>query len=176
MAEAYKRVEKAQESLPANEIRVRRVVGIGRYLKRAYELLNGPDASDTVVIKGVSNAVESAVKLAELVRHRVKGLHQVNKISFIEIVDEYEPLEEGLDKLSFKRIVTMLQITLSKTAPADLNDIGYQEPIPDDQVQDYNERERVDRPRDNNDRRGGRGQGGRGRRQPGGGRGGRGRP
>ena len=47
----------------------------------------------------MSNAVESAVKLAELIKHRIKGLHQSNKISHITIVDEYEPLEEGLDHL-----------------------------------------------------------------------------
>jgi hypothetical protein len=30
------------------------------------------------------------------------------------MVDEYEPLEEGLDQLKFTRVVTMLEITLSK--------------------------------------------------------------
>ena len=57
MSEAYRRVDKPQETLPTNEIRVRRGVGIGRYLKRAWELLNGSEGDDTVVIKGVSNAV-----------------------------------------------------------------------------------------------------------------------
>ena len=73
MADSYRRVDKAEDTLPANEIRVRRGVGIGRYLKRAWELLNGAEGSDdTVVIKGVSNAVQSAVNLAELIKHRVK--------------------------------------------------------------------------------------------------------
>ena len=79
MAEAYRRAEKQEDTLPSNEIRVRRGVGIGRYLKRAWELLNNTEGGDdTVVIKGVSNAVQSAVDLAELIKHRVKGLHQVN--------------------------------------------------------------------------------------------------
>jgi hypothetical protein len=72
MAESYRRVARAEDSLPAHEIRVRRGVGIGRYLKRAWELLNGPEGKDTVIIKGVSNAVQSAVNLAELIKHRVK--------------------------------------------------------------------------------------------------------
>ena len=144
MAEAYRRVDKADEILPANEIRVRRGVGIGRYLKRAWELLNsGVDSDDTVVIKGVSNAVQSAVNLAELIKHRVKGLHQINKISNITIVDEYEPLYEGLDHLKFSRVVTMLQITLTKSENVDKSDIGYQAPIPESEVQEYNERERL---------------------------------
>ena len=126
--------------MPPNEIRVKRGVGIGRYLKRAYELLT--DASNTqeqITIKGVSNAVESAVKLAELIKHRIKGLHQNNKISHITIIDEYEPLEEGLDHLKFTRIVTMLEIVLSKTK-LDTEDIGYQAPIDESEVQEYSER------------------------------------
>jgi DNA-binding protein len=133
--EAYRKIEKAEEPLPSNEIRVRRGVGIGRYLKRAWELLNAPEGSDeTIVIKGVSNAVQSAVNLAELVKHRVKNLHQVNKISNITIVDEYEPLVEGLDHLKFSRVVTMLQITLTKSDNVDKTDVGYQGPIPEDEV------------------------------------------
>jgi len=126
MAESYRRVDRTEEVLPTNEIRVRRGVGIGRYLKRAWELLNSTESNnDTVVIKGVSNAVQSAVNLAELIKHRVKGLHQINKISNITIVDEYDPLVEGLDKLQFSRIVTMLQITLTKSPNVDKTDIGY---------------------------------------------------
>ena len=176
MADKYNRIEKPQEVLPSNEIRVKRGVGIGRYLKRAHELLNttqtdsqqpgGLTPTDHIVIKGVSNAVESAVKLAELIKHRIKGLHQLNKISHITIVDEYEPLEEGLDHLKFTRIVTMLEITLSKSA-GNTEDVGYQPPIDESEVQEYSERQddfgdengRRRRPR----RYGGRGRGGQGR-------------
>lgn len=140
--EAYRRVDKAEDALPANEIRVRRGVGIGRYLKRAWELLNKPEdgsaQNDTIIIKGVSNAVQSAVNLSELIKHRVKGLHQVNKICNIIITDEFEPLYEGLDKLSFQRIVTMLQITLTTNeSKIDKSDTGYQPPIPDEDVQEF---------------------------------------
>jgi len=100
--------------LPENELRVRRNVGIGRYLGRAVEQLKATDNA-TIVIKGVSNAIESVIKLAELVKHRVKGVCQVNKIENLSIVDEYEPLEEGLDHLTFTRNVTMLTIILSKS-------------------------------------------------------------
>jgi len=158
--------------LPPNEIRVKRGVGIGRYLKRAHELLNaapgttspgGATAADHIVIKGVSNAVESAVKLAELIKHRIKGLHQLNKISHITIVDEYEPLEEGLDHLKFTRIVTMLEITLSKEA-RNTSDVGYQPPIDESEVQEYSERQEDLNGEDGRRRRGRRfgGRGGRG--------------
>ncbi len=84
------------------------------------------------MIKGVSNAVQSAVNLAELAKHRVKNLHQINQISNIKIIDDYLPLYEGLDVLSVPRIVTMLQITLTKDPNVDKNDIGYQQPIDED--------------------------------------------
>jgi hypothetical protein len=149
--EAYRRVDKVEDALPANEIRVRRGVGIGRYLKRAWELLNAPaegtPINDTIIIKGVSNAVQSAVNLAELIKHRVKGLHQMNKICNIVITDEFDPLYEGLDKLSFQRIVTMLQITLTTNVEnVDTKDTGYQSPIPEDEVTEFIA-ERVQPPR-----------------------------
>ena len=76
MAEKYRRVETVQDKLPENEIRVKRGLGIGRYLKRANDLLTGKiEGQDSVVIKGVSNAMEGVVKLGELIKHRVKGLY-----------------------------------------------------------------------------------------------------
>jgi DNA-binding protein len=125
MAEAYRKVLKTEESIPTNEIRVKRGAQIGRYLKRAWDLFEGEDKQDTIVIKGMSNAIQSAVNLAELVKHRFKGIHQINKISNIVLVDEYEPLYEGLDRLKFERSVTLLQITLTKSSKVDTSDIGY---------------------------------------------------
>ena len=147
MADKYMRVRKEQDKLPENEIRVRKGVGIGRYLRRAHDLLSGKVAGqDSVVIKGVSNAMESAVKLAELIKHRVKGLHQLNLIENLTIVDEYEPLEEGLDYLKFERQVTMFTVTLSQKE-MDHKDIGYQLPIPESEVMEYDETTFDERPR-----------------------------
>jgi ribonuclease P/MRP protein subunit RPP25 len=70
--------------------------------------------SSTVVIRGVASAMENVIRLAEVVKHRFAGLHQLNSIQTIEIVDEYEPLEEGLDHLIFKRYNTLLTVTLSR--------------------------------------------------------------
>ena len=67
----------------------------------------------------------TAVNLAELVKHRIKNLHQINKITTIEIIDEFEPLYEGLDRLKFNSVVPFIQITLTKSESVDKNDIGY---------------------------------------------------
>ncbi len=68
--------------------------------------------------------MESVVRLAELVKHRVKGLHQITKVTSIAITDEYEPLEEGLDHLSFTRNLPALIITLS-LEELDASTLGY---------------------------------------------------
>jgi hypothetical protein len=111
------------------------------------------------------------VNLAELIKRRFKGLHQINKVSNITIVDEYEPLYEGLDKLQLTRVVTMLQITLTRSSIVDKSDPGYQPPIPESEVQEYEiQREGYER----RERRGGlRSTGGRGNRPQGHRRGGR---
>jgi hypothetical protein len=45
--------------------------------------------------------MEKIIQIAETIKYRVKGLHQVNNIGTIEIIERYEPLEEGLDILIF---------------------------------------------------------------------------
>lgn len=85
MADKYHRVQK-KEDLPFNEIRVRKPQqqrgrfqsgGVGKYLKRAVEVLG---KENQVIIKGISEAIETAVKLAELVKHKIKNIYQENKI------------------------------------------------------------------------------------------------
>ena len=87
------------------------------------------------MVKGVKEAIESAVQLAELIRHRVKGLHQIIEIKTTEFKDEYEPLEEGLDRLVFKRNEPSIEILLTIDAPPNAESLkGYQKPLADNEV------------------------------------------
>jgi len=86
----------------------------------------------------MSNAMESVVRLAELIKHRFVGLHQVSRIEDHEFADEWEPLYVGMEALKHTRKVTMLTITLSKTAQ-DTGNVGYQLPIPEEDVKAYEE-------------------------------------
>ena len=125
MAEKYARIRRDQEKLADNEISVRRTDPVGKYLRRANDLLTGKvEGYNSIVIRGVAQAMENVVRLAELVKHRVAGLYQTNAIETIEIKDEFEPLEEGLDHLVFTRNSTMLSITLS-LAQLNNRDVGY---------------------------------------------------
>jgi len=143
MADKYNRLPRPEEVLPANEIRVKRDPRVGKYLKRANDILTGKveNAGNTIVLKGVQQAMENVVKLAELIKHRFTGLYQFNSVETIEIRDEYEPLEEGLDHLVFKRYSTLLTIVLTRNEPEDRNHIGYQDPVPDSEVVAFEERE-----------------------------------
>lgn len=61
------------------------------------------------------------------------GLHQSTEISSTDIVDTWEPLEEGLHRLETKRSVSEITVTLSKNQ-LDSSSPGYQAPLPADQV------------------------------------------
>ena len=60
----------------------------------------------------MGEAIYKIHTIAEIVKYRVPGLHQVNEISCRTFHDEYLPLVEGLDKLVFTRKVSCFEITL----------------------------------------------------------------
>merc|ERR1711953_34263 len=60
----------------------------------------------------------------------------LTSLSTTEIVDEYEPLEEGLDKVTETRTLSCIEIKLSKDE-LDTSDKGYQAPLPESEVTDY---------------------------------------
>nr|CAG4708209.1 unnamed protein product [Naegleria fowleri] len=88
---------------------------------------------DSVVLKAMGKAIQKAVTIAEVLKRRVAGLHQITSIESQEIEDQYEPKEEGMDVVTKKRTVSSIIIKLSKK-PLDTNALGYQPPIPEDQV------------------------------------------
>merc|ERR1712107_444204 len=112
---------------------------MGAYVSRAAEVYNELGKSE-VTITGSGNAITKAVQLAEVVKRRFKGLHQITSLRTQEFLDEYEPLEEGLDRVIDTRTVSVIDIKLSK-APLDTSDKGYQPPIDESQVTEYSKDE-----------------------------------
>ncbi|KAL9654719.1 hypothetical protein ABK040_008516 [Willaertia magna] len=88
---------------------------------------------DAVVLKAMGKAIQKAVTIAEVLKRRVPNLHQITSIESQTIEDQYAPQEEGLDTKTQTRIKSSITITLSKK-PIDKSHVGYQEPIPLDQV------------------------------------------
>lgn len=75
-------------------------------------------------MKASGNAIAKACVIADVLRRRIKGLGQLAKITHIKIVDEYEPLEEGLDFVTIDRFLSVIEITLS-TKEMDKTHYGY---------------------------------------------------
>merc|ERR1712046_545713 len=90
----------------------------------------------TITITGTGNAITKAVTLAEVAKRRFKGLHQITSLRTTEIVDEFEPLEEGLDKVTETRTLSCIEIKLSMEA-LDTGDKGYQAPLAESEVTEY---------------------------------------
>ncbi|CAA2975343.1 ribonuclease P subunit p25 [Olea europaea subsp. europaea] len=81
----------------------------------------------------MGRAINKSVTIVELIKRRIVGLHQITSIQSTDITDTWEPLEKGLQTLETTRKVSMITIKLSKKV-LDTTNIGYQLPIPADQV------------------------------------------
>ena len=78
------------------------------------------------MFKATGNAIPTALLAAEIVRRRIKGLHQVNAIGSIEVVDEFKATEEGLDDIKLTRNISLLSVKLTKKpSEEDLKSNGY---------------------------------------------------
>jgi len=67
-----------------------------------------------VILKATGLATATAVAVAEILKNQIVGLNQESTIKNIQVVDEYEPKEQGLDKVTIKRDLAVLEVKLSK--------------------------------------------------------------
>merc|ERR1719464_437386 len=143
----YRKVVKPNENIDKGdeEIRVTSTGSVSAYVSRAATVF-GELEKQYVVIAATGNALTKAVTAAEVIKRRFKGLHQITKFGSQEVVDEYEPLEEGLDNVTESRNLPFLEITLSKTA-LDSSDKGYQPPIDESLVKEVTAEEIEARPK-----------------------------
>lgn len=82
-----------------------------------------------VELKAMGKAINKAVTIAEILKRKMP-LHQITALSSCEIVNVYEPLEEGLDTVVNQHYVSCLTITLSTDlTDIDIHNIGYQPPL-----------------------------------------------
>lgn len=82
-----------------------------------------------VELKAMGKAINKAVTIAEILKRKMP-LHQITALSSCEIVNVYEPLEEGLDTVVNQHYVSCMTITLSTdSTDIDVHNIGYQPPL-----------------------------------------------
>ncbi|KAF8030366.1 hypothetical protein BT93_E2720 [Corymbia citriodora subsp. variegata] len=130
----YQRVEKPKADTPIdeNEIRITSQGRMRSYITYAMGLLQ-EKGSNEIVFKAMGRAINKTVTIVELIKRRIVGLHQITTIGSTDITDTWEPLEEGLLPLETTRHVSMITITLSKKE-LDTASVGYQPPLPAEQV------------------------------------------
>ena len=102
-------------NMAGNEVMVGQNQGLGQKITQVAILLS---TQKEVKISAINLAIPAAINLAELIKHKVKGLHQIN---FFERMQDSKK--------------TRISITLSLN-PLDSNHKGYQPPIPEDQVEE----------------------------------------
>ena len=124
--ENYNKVQKEKVATVENEIRVTTKGQVSKYLSYARRIFEKTDFR-TLEIRGTGNAIVKALILIELVKRRIGNLHQLNRITSTEIVEEFEPKVEGLEKMEQRRRVTCLNCVFSKDpfSRNEMNDIGY---------------------------------------------------
>ncbi|XP_052202147.1 uncharacterized protein LOC127807943 [Diospyros lotus] len=156
----YQRVEKPKVDTPIdeNEIRITSQGRMRSYITYAMSLLQ-EKGSNEIVFKAMGRAINKTVTIVELIKRRIVGLHQITSIGSTDITDTWEPLEEGLLPLETTRHVSMITITLSKEE-LNRSSVGYQPPLPADQVKAWND---FDYEGEGSPTGRGRGRGGRGR-------------
>lgn len=95
------------------------------------------EGAQTIMLKAMGRAINKAVTIAEILKRKIP-LYQVNRLTASEIIEVFEPLEEGLDVIESKRYVSCMTIQLSiSNEGIDENNIGYQPPLSYLELQDY---------------------------------------
>jgi DNA-binding protein len=49
--------------------------------------------NDTIIIRAMGKAINKTITITEIIKRRVKGLHQVTDVSSNKIVDHWEPID-----------------------------------------------------------------------------------
>ena len=113
--------------LAVNEIKVKANSGLARYVKYALNCFRRNERS--LVMKGAGTATSKVLHLTEILKRRVGDLHQTNRLYSVEVDGRKDRgNEEG------KRRMSVFEIVLSLD-PLDSDNIGYQEPIPKENIQ-----------------------------------------
>ncbi|GAU93012.1 hypothetical protein RvY_05012 [Ramazzottius varieornatus] len=93
----------------------------------ALQGMNDPSRNHRhVVFFGEGPAIGKTISCVEILKRRIKHLHQINKVSFHEIDEIWNPKLEGLKPLKVARKVPMIHVLLSKD-PLNQSEPGYQQ-------------------------------------------------
>ncbi|CDR18316.1 unnamed protein product, partial [Oncorhynchus mykiss] len=119
-----------------NEVRVKdgsKIRNLMRYALSRMESKEGGSTTEMpsrqIVFTGMGKGVSKAITCVEILKRRVKGLHQQTRLLFSTVLEVWEPLEPaaGLDSLTVSRNIPAIWVLLSRD-PLDASLPGYQAP------------------------------------------------
>ena len=117
--EKYRKVRAERDQVVDDVIRVNRKSPASTFVDQIIAKFN--DKAQEVTLSSLGAAISKTITIAEVIKHRIPGVHQVNEIKTIVLDDAYEPLEEFKSELKNKTVerkLTCFQIVLSLAAPA----------------------------------------------------------
>ena len=98
-------------------------------MSRALTLFFGEN-KNFVTIKAAERLMDKALWVAEVLRRKVEGLHQIVNVAERKVVDTWEPREEGLVTVHQERFLTILEVTLTRApSAAETKHPGYHAPL-----------------------------------------------
>ena len=126
----YHLLPKKQEQAAENEIRVKSQARPFVYAAYAGKLLF-EKKHDKIFLLATGQATSKVIQAVEYIRKRVKDLHVAYEIECTEFIDEYAPLQEGLENVQITRSVPTLKANLTLFKPELINKLpGYMAPVP----------------------------------------------
>ena len=84
-----------------------------------------------VKLTALSQNIDKAFFIGELLKRKVKNLHQVTELKTFKFIEIYTPKEQYQDRERFKieKLSTLVEIQLTRNKPKDVKHYGYQEPL-----------------------------------------------
>jgi DNA-binding protein len=134
--------QKQAENAINGELRVTTRTPLRRYVPYCWNYFQKNDQQE-ISISAAGAAISKAVQLAEIVKRRIGGLYQVNKLFSQEMAskprkdegaqqiegEENKDSKDSAEVLEVLRHVSVIEIKLSKVE-LDKTAFGYQKPIP----------------------------------------------
>ncbi|XP_055049112.2 ribonuclease P protein subunit p25a [Misgurnus anguillicaudatus] len=113
------------------EMRVKEGSKIRNLLSFALSRLQGDGgeaATSQVLFSGMGRAMTKTITCAEIMKRKVRGLHQVSKLQYKKVTELWESQESSQVQMTIHRTVPSICILLSKE-PLDPLELGYQPPV-----------------------------------------------
>ncbi|KAL6766819.1 RPP25 [Auxenochlorella protothecoides x Auxenochlorella symbiontica] len=132
--ENYRRVRQPRTDLPPiapDELLVTAISNPVEVAGKGVSMLE--EEHPAITLKAMGQAIGKAVSVAEILKRRVAGLHQLVATSTVALTDVWEPTVEGLERIETTRYASAIEITLSKTE-LDTSKPGYQAPLSESDV------------------------------------------